>query len=615
MRCLRDFTSYSGDYSPMSFIKPFTSGGSWIAASALSLSLASSGLAAFDQPLSIHIAPSPIETAERGTELQVTLIVADHQGGPLFLGFRDHWGPVIDVSDNIHGLSVDNGSLKVPNPDELRENWRVIKVEPHTADEPFRVHYQVGLGDNPPSDADAINVRADYLHAIGTTFLPRFCLRTNNDWDCFENVSTTFDWSAFGNRAVGPNGSSDQYDGSQSGLLDAVYSAGVFDEETTEIETTARKTPIRVIAKGLGPDERRDAFDVIARALQAVHSFWNEQPPDDYIISIRRVTPPNEEGGGISGTELSNGFAVALYGNETMSSDATLSVVTHEYHHRWIGSKLVADPDTYRWFGEGFTDFLTWQSLWRSGVISFDEYLKAINETLEAYHQSPFRLLSPEQIGETGGNAYKISYSRGHLLALSWWHQLNSQSIKAGEIAANALPAFALPFDEVLRDLTKAGRRQGSLDLKQIAEIAAHAGLDDVTRDVERTVLSGEMLPTRDWFGSCADLVYRNEQPLDHGFDLALTFKNDGALTHVDPEGPAAKAGLKDGDGLSRLRYREDADGTSFVALKVKRDEATHEATFELNHSTSTQPIPQFRSNGPFTDELALDCLKADEKQ
>ena len=100
----------------------------------------------------------------------------------------------------------------------------------------------------------------------------------------------------------------------------------------------------------------------------------------------------------------------------------------------------------------------------------------------------------------------------------------------------------ALPFDEVLRDLTQVGRRDGSLDLRQIAEIASHAGLDDVRTDVERMVLSGEMLPTENWFGACADLIYRTEHTFDHGFDLALTFKNDGALTHVDPEGPAAKA-------------------------------------------------------------------------
>ena len=121
---------------------------------------------------------------------------------------------------------------------------------------------------------------------------------------------------AFANRAVGPNGSSNRYYGPQSGLLDAVYSAGVFDEETVEIEATARKTSMRVIAKGLDPNEKRDAFDVIARALQAVQSFWNEPAPDNYTISIRRITPPDEEGGGTAGTELSNGFAVALYGNE-----------------------------------------------------------------------------------------------------------------------------------------------------------------------------------------------------------------------------------------------------------------------------------------------------------
>ena len=96
-------------------IKPVTCGGGRIAVSALSLFLASSGSAASDQPLSIHIAPSPIGTAEQGTELRVTLVVSGHQDGPLFLGFRDHWGPVIDVADNIHGFDVDNGSLKTPN--------------------------------------------------------------------------------------------------------------------------------------------------------------------------------------------------------------------------------------------------------------------------------------------------------------------------------------------------------------------------------------------------------------------------------------------------------------------------------------------------------------------
>ncbi len=107
---------------------------------------------------------------------------------------------------------------------------------------------------------------------------------------------------------------------------------------------------------------------------------------------------------------------------------------------------------------------------------------------------------------------------------MSWWHQLNNQAFEDGETAANALPVFALPFDEVLRELAEVGQREGSLDLQQLAAIAARTGLDDITRDVEKTVPSGEMLPTGDWFGTCADLNYRTEHPFDHGFDLALTF-------------------------------------------------------------------------------------------
>lgn len=84
-------------------------------APAIVLSIASSGPARSEQPLNIHIVLAPIETEQRGTELKVNLVVDGHQGSPLFLGFRDHWGPVIDVSDNIHDFKVDNGYLDAPS--------------------------------------------------------------------------------------------------------------------------------------------------------------------------------------------------------------------------------------------------------------------------------------------------------------------------------------------------------------------------------------------------------------------------------------------------------------------------------------------------------------------
>lgn len=365
----------------------------------------------------------------------------------------------------MHGERITTGQITLPFfrslLDERRENWRIIKVLPQAADKSIHASYQVSPGDNPTSDADAIDVRPDYLHAIGTTFLPKFCLRSADDWDCLDDVSAAFDWSAFANRAVGPGLTSDRYKGPQEGLLDALYSAGAYDEESIRIETAEQNVTMRIVADGLKPADRRDVADLMEQTIQAVHSFWQEPAPEGYIISLRRRSPSDHEDGSITGTELRNGFAVVLNDNATMASNITLlSVFTHEYLHRWIGTKLTAGPE-YRWFSEGFTEFLTWQSLWRSGVISFDRYLAAVNEAIENYHQSPFRLLSPEQIDETGSSAYRIPYWRGHLLALSWWHRMNRQAFETSEVVANALSTFALPFDKLLRNFTEAGTHGG----------------------------------------------------------------------------------------------------------------------------------------------------------
>jgi predicted metalloprotease with PDZ domain len=153
----------------------------------------------------------------------------------------------------------------------------------------------------------------------------------------------------------------------------------------------------------------------IEKIIQTQDKFFNKKAKPYNIFLI------NSSNSQFKGTTKSAHIIVA--GDFNTDNNESIRVIAHELVHRYIGNIILQNKDhelEYKWFFEGFTEYLAVQSLLYSKFINDLEYLKIINDTLEKYFNSPLNNIRFDKIQQQHIKDKQISvlsYYKGFIIA------------------------------------------------------------------------------------------------------------------------------------------------------------------------------------------------------
>lgn len=241
------------------------------------------------------------------------------------------------------------------------------------------------------------------------------------------------------------------------------------------------------------------------------------------------------------------GILVNVGGKDPYDAPLRLAV-GHDLAHAWIGDRLWVGANDAFWFQEGFARWVSREQLARAGLLSPDEYAGEVN-----------RLLGVIATSGRDKRTLALQIARGAMFA----------TMLDGRIRERSQGARSL--DDLLRALLHSSDAMHvQIAVEDFLLAAVKEGGDVVRADFDDVVVNAKRssLP-RDALGGCfepRDAIYEG---LDAGFDVAGS-RAEKKVRDVDPKGPAAKAGLREGEPL--VSTDDPLETTEPMNVEVERD-------------------------------------------
>ncbi len=187
-------------------------------------------------------------------------------------------------------------------------------------------------------------------------------------------------------------------------LLDHPVEMGLF----TDIRFQACEVPHRVAITGRHRADRERLAADLTRICSTIIGFWQDAAPfTDYLFQVMAV------GNGYGGLEHRNSTSLLCSRDDLplagMSVNplpdkykAFLGLCSHEYFHAWLVKRIrpaeLCPPDWEQenytrllWVFEGFTSYYDDLMLARAGVLTPQEYLDTLAQTITRYLKNPGR--------------------------------------------------------------------------------------------------------------------------------------------------------------------------------------------------------------------------------
>lgn len=255
----------------------------------------------------------------------------------------------------------------------------------------------------------------------------------------------------------------------------------------------------------------------------------------------------------------STGLYVAISPGARWDARARLAVA-QGLVHRWIGGRLRlrdadAAPGTDAWFTDGVARFVAREVLFDLGTLSADDYADELNLHQAELATAPLRAASNAEVAaaasaadpEVAGAAQALLIARGALYATRL------------DAAIRARTGGGRSLRDLLRGLVARAREAGRAELPLAAFtdlLAAELGPAELAA-FRRMVLEGAAIALpADALGPCFTRGPRVYTRFELGLDAALSrAETPGRLRGVRPGGPAARAGVREGERFSNLSF------------------------------------------------------------
>ena len=300
------------------------------------------------------------------------------------------------------------------------------------------------------------------------------------------------------------------------------------------------------------------------------------------------------------------GLFVAASGADPFDAPLRLAVA-HELVHSWIGDRLwIGDPRPGHeaesiWFHEGYARWTAREQLYRSGLLSPEEYSAEVNRLLSIVTTSRHarRPLSELVLDARAGvpGIVPLLVARGALHAT-----LVDARIRAGS-STSTTPSSGTPasLNDVLRELLREieVKPHAISDERWHAALAAQIGPARERADHEEVIVAGTRvsLPP-DALGACFEAHEASYDIFDPGFDVTASL-DEKHVRGIRASGPAAKAGLREGEPLAHVV--EPATPTSKMKVEIERDGKS--VVVEYRASAGARRGQAFRRRAGLSDD------------
>ena len=260
--------------------------------------------------------------------------------------------------------------------------------------------------------------------------------------------------------------------------------------------------------------------------------------------------------------------------------DGTLGTVTHEYFHSWNVERLrpaSLEPFDFKqanmsgelWFAEGFTSYYTYLIMKRAGIISEEEYLKAITPTfnyvwnapgrnyftpVEMSYQAPFVDAATSVDPVNRANTFISYYSYGHMLGLAL-------DLRLRELGRSLDGYYRKLWETYGRD-----EKPYTLDMLENA-LKEYAGEETGERFFREYIYQSHMPDYKSLFENMGiELVQEGTKPF-----IGIQIENGEIVSYPLKGSPANIAGLSKGDQILKVNEQPVAAQTDSEALLKER--------------------------------------------
>ena len=269
--------------------------------------------------------------------------------------------------------------------------------------------------------------------------------------------------------------------------------------------------------------------------------------------------------GSFTTTPRARSMLVQVGPSEPWSAALRLSVA-QQLARRWLGGELeVGSGPEGAWFDEGVCRYVAMLLLAHVGLFTPDEVREAVAGELSVVATSPHRALGNAQLAQL---AAKDEVARATLMARGALYALReSATLRARTRGQRGL------VDALVGLVSQAEGQKGHAPLSVAAWLDALAKDDpDAARTFDAVITRGEPLTLpADALGPCFRAGTGEYVAFDPGFDLDATrVSADGRVVGIRADGPAARAGLRDGDVVTSMQAR-DGDPSAPIKLVVER--------------------------------------------
>lgn len=348
-------------------------------------------------------------------------------------------------------------------------------------------------------------------------------------------VTVNFDWqklptdwalaTSFGT-STGPEGRCQSYSGPWRLVETALFAAGEFRIHHFQIG----RQPAVLAVRGQWTFTDEEAIADIQKAVSIVRDFWHDHNFPYFLVTLK---PYDTGKGSADGSEFTNAFWMYLSPPDSIS--ALLPILVHETFHGWnprrMGYTTEGSETSLKWFSEGFTQYYGYLLSYRGGLMTLPAYIERINGFLRDYPKST----DPDV--------------RGPVIALWLDGEIRRESQGKGSL------------DNVMFDMVRKGK-DVELTEARVLETAGRYLSADARLELSQAIKPGTMIPAPDAraLGACARVSIDRVPVFDLGFDFEASMAAH-RVTAVKKEGPAFKAGLRDGqelNGWSVYNYQPD---------------------------------------------------------
>jgi predicted metalloprotease with PDZ domain len=347
---------------------------------------------------------------------------------------------------------------------------------------------------------------------------------------------------------------------------DDLSSAAIGGGITSHVFYTG-KSRVSVFAHGSLGVPQANIYRSIEQIVRLQRKWFEDDGQSDYTI----IVAPRS--GFRAGFAPDNMF-VCFVDPETSATALNL-LVAHEFFHNWLPNKIDIVQDgkysrlRYEWFTEGFPEYFAHKILRDAGLISEREFVDSVNANILNIADNPNRSKTYDELVQMGkegrfdGDAKKLAYFRGFLIALDWDFKMK-------------LDDPSRDLSRFMRDLYRIARSDGGkVPESEFFTLAGRYGIK-APEDISQYIMKGQPIePDRRALGTAFVLEGTRRPRFTAGFDVAATLRAR-VVTGVNAAGPAYKAGLREGmtfidvDNVFRFSnaWRRDKP----VTVKVKVD-------------------------------------------